>query len=158
MGKIQDVTIKLTVAAKRLYEIGELATNPQIDKLSLLSDDNYGKYEDGNDALDFVSNVFENNKLILTGESLDKGFSVVIQDYVPKTVPSKIIDIDSKIEIVTGPKQRVEYEVLSGAKALIGVDQDLETNLEDYKIKFTIKDAMGTGIVYTLDPKLRPNT
>jgi hypothetical protein len=151
MGKIQDVTIKLTVAAKRLYEIGEAATNAEVDKLSLLSDDNYGKYENGIDAVDFVSNVYENNKLILTGESLDKGFSVIIQDYVPKSNPSKIIDISSKMEVVTGPKQRVEYGVKADAKEAMGA------NDEDYKIQFTIKDAMGNGKIYSIDPKLRPN-
>ena len=150
----QDVTITLTVSAKRLYEIGETAATTDVDKLCLLSDDNDGKYDGSNKAVDFRSNVFKDDKVIWTGRSLDKGYNIRIDNYSRKDdTTSKVLDIDTRVPIGGGSNQRVAYTVLSGAVEAVVNDPGKE---ENYKVKFTIIHD-STEKEFTLDPKIRPN-
>ena len=142
-----DVKIILTVSAKYLYET-ENPTPADVEKLCLLSDDHIGNHEpnSSNDPAtnaNFISDVYRSKNVKWTGKSIDPSYVIKIDDFVPKSPPSNVIEISSKTTLGLSVAYKVKDSISPGVA-------------EDYIIKFTITKS-GSSKPFSLDPKIRPN-
>ena len=142
-----DVKITLTVSAKYLYETAN-PTPADVEKLCLLSDDHNGNhFPNPDDApatnANFISDVFESKNVKWTGKSIDPSYVIRIDDFVPKSPPSNVIEISSKTTLGLSVAYKVKDSISAGVA-------------EDYTIEFTITKA-GNSKSFSLDPKIRPN-
>ncbi len=137
-----DLNITLTVEASDLYSKANNPTN--INEHSSLTDDNQGCAPGGN-IEDFQSSVVKNQVVVWVGETTDSGYSVEIDSIALKS--GTTINFFSAVLQYGGSAGKVT--------ATVNADPDLERQIYEYTINFSIKDPNGNVKNFEIDPKLK---
>jgi hypothetical protein len=148
----KNVQIVLTVDASSLYQMSN-PSQEEIDTVTTLSDDNGGVSHNGK-VQDFVSNVYLGHKVVWTGSSTNKGYSVaidrIIYDFDLNDPNDKCFLEDDIIIMGTGG---VNSKVVATVKDQI----EMAKTQNIYKIEFSVHyNKLAKS--YLIDPKLLANT
>ncbi|MBT8282383.1 MAG: hypothetical protein KJO86_01490 [Muriicola sp.] len=140
--KAEDQIISLKVKAQDLYDLEEEYTQTQVDKYCILEDKEHSSQLAP--LKNFISEVFIGQKVSWDGQSIEDGYTVLIDSITYK------------------PEFLEEFQPIRGLEgkitSKINNDKELEGKILEYKINFSIyKDGVAPKY-FMIDPKLCANT
>ena len=144
----KPVVITLTVQAATLYGMNA-PSQSQVDNCCTLSDDNYGRSQNGT-LEDFKSYVFINNNVRWVGVSRDSGYSVAIDSIDYESKSNDVNFFDNATIYGSGGRS-------GNASANVKNDPNLVNQLDIYNINFSVYDSGNLFKTFSIDPKLAIN-
>ncbi|MCP4977675.1 MAG: hypothetical protein GY931_16110 [Maribacter sp.] len=140
--KAEDQIISLIVKAEGLYNLEKEYTQTQVDKYSILEDKQHSSQLAP--LKNFISEVFIGHKVSWNGQSIDDGYTVLIESITYKH------DFLEESQPISGIEGMVTTKIKN--------DKELEDKIFEYKINFSIYKEGADPKYFMIDPKLCGNT